>query len=276
MASARSTGVGSAPARGVHVHVGTRLVRSGRARRRGNAAAVGAETCRVASNLKTRRHMRPIIDGVMRQLAGATVEPQRILKLHPISRDLAAGLLSRSTYVAWLSQLFFVHRALEWHLGRLRAVVPALGFVVRDHYFHTPAIASDLACFGVGLQRLTPLASTSVLVEMIDGLAVRAPLSLLGIAYVLEDAKNGGRQMAKRARLAYRLPPGQGVQFLDPYGEAQRQRWLDFKIDMEATGFESAEVKVMADAASMMCKGMTHVLDEITAVERVTRRAPAV
>lgn len=220
--------------------------------------------------------MPPIIDGVMRQLAGATAEPQRTLKLHPISRDLAAGLLARGTYVAWLGQLFFVHRALEWHLGRLRAVVPALGFVVRDHYFHTPAIASDLACFGVGLQRLTPLASTSVLVEMIDGLAVRAPLALLGLAYVLEESKNGGRQMAKRARLAYRLPPGQGVAYLDPYGEAQRQRWLDFKIDMEATGFEAAEVKVMADAAGMMCNGLTHMLDEITAVERVTRRAPAV
>lgn len=217
--------------------------------------------------------MPPVIDGVMRQLAGGTAEQHRIVKLHPISRDLAAGLLSRSTYVAWLGQLFFVHRALEWHLGRLRSVVPALGFVIRDHYFHTPAIASDLACFGVGLQRLTPLASTSVLVELIDGLAVRAPLALLGLAYVLEEGKNGGRQMAKRARLAYRLPPGQGVAYLDPYGEAQRQRWLDFKIDMEATGFEPSEIKVISDAAVLMYKSLTHVFDEITAVERITRRA---
>jgi heme oxygenase len=219
------------------------------------------------------RRMRPIIDGVMRQLAAASAEPQRVLKLHPISRDLALGLLPRSTYVAWLGQLFFVHRALEWHLGRLRAVVPALGFIVRDHYFHTPAIASDLACFGVGLQRLTPLASTSVLVELIDGLAVRAPLALLGLDYVLEEAKNGGRQIAKRARLAYRLPQGQGVAYLDPYGEAQRQRWLDFKIDMEATGFESGEVKVISDAAALMCKSLTHVLDEVAAVARITRRS---
>lgn len=217
--------------------------------------------------------MPPVIDGVMRQLAGGTAEQHRIVKLHPISRDLAAGLLSRSTYVAWLGQLFFVHRALEWHLGRLRSVVPALGFVVRDHYFHTPAIASDLACFGVGLQRLTPLASTSVLVELIDGLAVRAPLALLGLAYVLEEGKNGGRQMAKRARLAYRLPPGQGVAYLDPYGEAQHQRWRDFKIDMEATGFEPSETKVISDAAVLMYKSLTHVFDEISAVERITRRA---
>lgn len=220
--------------------------------------------------------MRPLSDGVMRRLAAATSEPGRVLKQHPISRDLAAGLLSRSTYVAWLGQLFFVHRALEWHLGRLRAVVRALGCVVRDHYFHTPAIASDLACFGIRLPRLVPLASTGVLVEMIDGLAGRAPLALLGMAYVLEEAKNGGRQIAKRARLAYRLPPGQGVAYLDPYGEAQRQRWLDFKIDMEATAFAAEEAAVMADAAAIMCKGLTHVLDEIAAVERVTRRAPAV
>lgn len=219
--------------------------------------------------------MRPIIDGVMRRLVAATAEPQRVLKLHPISRDLAAGLLPRATYVAWLGQLFFVHRALEWHLGRLRVVVPPLASVVRDHYFHTPAIASDLACFGVGLQRLTPLASTSVLVELIDGLAVRAPLALLGLAYVLEDGKNGGRQIAKRARLAYRLRPGDGVAYLDPYGEAQRQRWLDFRVDMEATGFEPDEIAVIADAAKLMFQSLTSILDEIVAVERVTRRAPA-
>jgi heme oxygenase len=229
----------------------------------------------MASILDHGRAMRPIIDGVMRQLAGATAPSQSVLRQHPLSRDLAAGLLPRSTYVAWLGQLFFVHRALEWHLGRLRAVVPPLASVVRDHYFHTPAIASDLACFGVGLQRLSPLASTSVLVELIDGLAVRAPLALLGIAYVLEEGKNRGRQIAKRARLAYRLRPGDGVAYLDPYGEAQRQRWLDFKVDMEATGFEPAEVAVMADAAKLMFTSLTSILDEILAVERITRRAPA-
>ena len=37
-----------------------------------------------------------------------------------------AGLLPRGTYVSWLSQWYFVHRALEWHLARLRAVVPPL------------------------------------------------------------------------------------------------------------------------------------------------------
>jgi heme oxygenase len=216
--------------------------------------------------------MRPIIDGVMRQLAHATTDQQRTLKLHPFQRELALGLLPRGTYVAWLSQLFFIHRALEWHLGRLRSMVPPLASVVRDHYFHTPALASDLACFGMGLQRLTPLASTSVLVETIDGLAVRAPLALIGMAYVLEEGKNGGRQIAKRARLAYRLPPGHGVAYLDPYGEAQRQRWLDFRIDMEAVGFEPEETAVIADAARLTLQSLTTIMDEILAVERMTAR----
>ena len=216
--------------------------------------------------------MHPVIDGVMRRLVQATADQQRAAKLHPLQRDLAAGLLPRGTYVAWLSQLFFVHRALEWHLGRLRSMVPPLGAVVRDHYFHTPALASDLACFGVGLQRLTPLASTSVLMEVIDGFSVRAPLALLGIGYVLEDGKNGGRQIAKRARLAYRLPVGNGVAYLDPYGEAQRQRWLDFRVDMEATGFEPEEIAVIADAARLMFQSLTAIMDEILAVERITTR----
>lgn len=219
--------------------------------------------------------MPPVINGVMRRLGHATAEPQRTVKLHPLQRDLVAGLLPRSTYVAWLSQLFFVHRALEWHFGRLRSVVPPLAAVVRDHYFHTPALASDLACFGVGLQRLAPLASTSVLIELIDGLAVRAPLALLGIAYVLEDGKNSGRQIAKRARLAYRLPAGFGVAYLDPYGEAQRQRWLEFRVDMEAMGFGPEEIAMIADAARIMFRSLIAIMDEILAVERITHHAPA-
>jgi heme oxygenase len=220
--------------------------------------------------------MPPLTDGIMLRLAQATAEPQRALKQHPLQRDLAAGLLPRAVYVAWLGQLFFVHRALEWHLGRLRAAVPPLASVVRDHYFHTPALASDLSCFGVNLYTLTPLAPTTVLVELIEGLADRAPLTLLGFDYVLEEGKNGGRQKAKRARLAYRLAAGQGVAYLDPYGETQRQRWLDFKIDMEATAFEPWEVVVVADAARLMLDSLIAVMDAVLQSDAEMLTAPAV
>ena len=220
--------------------------------------------------------MPPLTDGVMLRLAQATAEPQRAMKAHPLQRDLAAGLLPRASYVEWLGQLFFVHRALEWHLGRLRAAVPPLASVAHDHYFHTPALASDLSCFGVILHRLVPLAPTTVLVELIEGLADRAPLALLGFAYVLEEAKNGGRQKAKRARLAYRLRPGQGVAYLDPYGDKQRQRWLDFKIDMEATGFEAWEVVVVADAARLILESLVAIMDAVLQGDAESSRLPAV
>jgi heme oxygenase len=220
--------------------------------------------------------MHPRTDGVMLRLAHVTAEPQRALKQHPLQRDLAAGLLPRAAYVGWLGQLFFVHRALEWHLGRLRAAVPPLASVVRDHYFHTPALASDLSCFGVNLQGLTLLSPTTVLVELIEGLADRAPLALLGFDYVLEEAKNGGRQKAKRARLAYRLTARQGVAYLDPYGETQRQRWLDFKIDMEATDFEAWEVVVIADAARMMLHSLITIMDAVLQSDVDVPQMPAV
>ena len=211
--------------------------------------------------------MRSVIDGVMRRLAQATAESQRALKQHPLQRELALGLLPRSTYVAWLGQLFFVHRTLEWHLGRLRSMVPPLAGVIHDHYFHTPALASDLSCFGVDLQRVARLAPTRVVIELIDGMAARAPLALIGFAYALEEKKNGGRQIAKRARLAYRLGAGQGVAYLDPYGEKQRQRWLDFTVDMEASGFEQAEVTVIADAARRMHDSLIAIMDAVLAHE---------
>ena len=97
--------------------------------------------------------MRPVIDGVMRRLAQATAESQRALRQHPLQRDLALGVLPRMTYVAWIGQLFFVHRALEWHLGRLRAHVPPLARWSTTTTSTRPALASDLSCFGVDLQQ---------------------------------------------------------------------------------------------------------------------------
>lgn len=221
----------------------------------------------MAPILDSRPAVPSAIDGVIKRLVQATGERRRIFRQHPLQRDLAVGLLPRSTYVAWLGQLFFVHRTLEWHVGRLRTTVPPIAAVIHDRYFHTPALASDLAYFEVDLHRTTPLAPTRMLVDVIEGLAGRAPLALLGFAYVLEDGKNGGRQVAKRARLAYRLRPGAGVAYLDPYGEKQRQRWLDLMIDMEAVGFEPDEIAVIADAAGVMLASLMNVMDAIVATQ---------
>jgi hypothetical protein len=212
------------------------------------------------------------IDGVIKRLVQATGERRRAMRHHPLQRDLALGLLPRATYVAWLGQLFFVHRTLEWHVGRLRTTVPPVAAVIHDRYFHTPALASDHAYFDVDLHRASPLAPTRMLVDVIEGVAGRAPLALLGFAYVLEDGKNGGRQIAKRARLAYRLRPGQGVAYLDPYGEKQRQRWLDFMVDMEAVGFEPKEIAVIADAAGLMLASLVTIMDAVVATEAMPVR----
>jgi hypothetical protein len=150
--------------------------------------------------------------------------------------------------------------------------VPPVAAVIHDRYFHTPALASDLAYFEVDLHRASPLAPTRMLVDVIEGVAGRAPLALLGFAYVLEDGKNGGRQIAKRARLAYRLRPGQGVAYLDPYGEKQRQRWLDFMVDMEAVGFEPKEIAVIADAAGLMLASLVTIMDAVVATEAMPVR----
>jgi heme oxygenase len=211
-----------------------------------------------------------VIDGVIKRLTQATGDRRRAVRQHALQRDLAAGLLPRATYVAWLGQLFFVHRTLEWHVGRLRATVPPIAAVIHDRYFHTPALASDLSYFDVNLHRTTALAPTQMLVDVIEGVASRAPLALLGFAYVLEDGKNGGRQIAKRARLAYRLRAGTGVAYLDPYGEKQRQRWLDFMVDMEAVGFEPEEIAVIADAAGLMLASLVTIMDAIVATQATT------
>lgn len=176
-------------------------------------------------------------------------------------RDLAGGTLPRGKYVESLGQLLHIHRALDGRLLALRADVPAIGTVMREHYAQEQHLLDDLAFFGRDAAAIEPLQATKQMTDRIEGDAGREPVSLLGTLYVLEGSNNGGKFLAKAVRRAYALPDGRGTRYLDPYGDRQRECWAEFKAAMNAVPFTAAECDAILAAAQ-------RTFEEIGAVYR--------
>jgi len=165
------------------------------------------------------------------------------------NQDLIKGKLPLDSYVALLTQLYLIHRALESHLHRLRAARTPFERVLRDYQFQEPYLIEDLAFFGRDVAKAEPLPATRAFIAEVDRLAEDNPVALLGVHYVFEGSNNGGKFIARALRRVYNLSGSNGTRYLDPYGENQPAYWQAFKNDMDAVGFSPEECETLIAAA---------------------------
>lgn len=183
---------------------------------------------------------------------------------HPFQRMLFKGQLPVEQYVANLGQLYLVHDALERALRAHLSSTPALAGVVRSYQFQVPYLAEDLAHFGVDISRIEATPGTRVLIGQIAKASETMPVSLLGYHYVLEGSNNGSKYIARNVSRAYGLPMGgSGLRYLDPYGDEQSARWMEFKTDLLAVSLTGAEQDAVVGAAREMFAGLARIGGEL-------------
>jgi len=179
------------------------------------------------------------------------------------NQELVKGNLPRDRYVEMLAQLFLIHRALEGHLRRHAASVPAFGSVLRDYQYQEPYLLADLVFFGRDTGTIETLPATKRLVNRIDEIAAREPAGLLGMHYVFEGSNNGSKFISKAVRRAYQLANGDGTRYLDPYGDHQRGYWQRFKDDMNAVEFTPAQRDAIVQTAGETFEGVMKLHGEL-------------
>lgn len=187
--------------------------------------------------------------GIMIQLKESTRKLHDATEDGTFNQDLIKGKLPLDAYVALLTQLYFVHRALESQLRRLRGTQAAFGRVLREYQFQEPYLLEDLAFFGRDVAKAEPLPATRGFIAEIDRLAEENPLALLGVHYVFEGSNNGGKFIARALRRVYNLSGSAGTRYMEPYGENQAAYWQAFKNDMDAVGFSPDECEALVSAA---------------------------
>lgn len=201
---------------------------------------------------------------VMAKLKTATADLHTEAENRPMQRALAKGTLPREQYVAYLGQLFLLHRTLEEVTDAATSSHRAFATVVRDYQRRTPELRADLAEHGVDAEAVTPQPATEAAMNEVRRRAGEDPVSILGLTYVLEGSNNGSKYIARNLMKSYQLTPGKpGLSYFDPYGDEQMPRWLAFKADMDAVGFDEAEQETIIDAAKAMFRMIADISDEV-------------
>lgn len=200
---------------------------------------------------------------VMTRLRDSTGELHAQAEGHAFQRALVSGAIEAPVYTAYLQQMLLLHRALESALRGATVSLPAIGRVVTPEQYQEPYLLEDLRFFEASAQGLTPTPGARRLIERITRDAARDPASLLGFHYVLEGANNGNRFIARAIRKALNLTGSQGVRYLDPYGERQREVWSAFKSVMDAEPFTETQATIMVEAAKAMFRGIMDISSDL-------------
>jgi heme oxygenase len=180
---------------------------------------------------------------VMTRLKDETADLHRDAETSRFQKALVKGEVGREAYAAWLGQMMLIHEALEAALHESTSV--AIAAVNRPEYDRAADLAADVADLEAPAAP-APLPATTALLSRI---AAADDLALLGMRYVLEGSNNGNRFIAMAIR---KNLPEAPTRYLDPYGEAQRPRWAQFKADMDAIGFDPAQQDRLVAAAQEM------------------------
>jgi heme oxygenase len=199
--------------------------------------------------------------GVMPVLRDSTADLHQAAEQSAFQQALVRGVLPREQYVNWLGQMLHLHRALETALRSAQSTGGPVARVVHAWQFQEPRLLEDLKFFGAG----EPGEALPSVREFARWASVADGVELLGAHYVLEGSKNGGRYIAKGVRRAYALASDDGARHLDPYGEAQRERWAEFKAAMSAEQFSAGDTARMVEAARRMFRTVTQLGDELAA-----------
>ncbi len=200
----------------------------------------------------------------MVRLKESTADLHHAAESHPFQRAMLTGSISREQYIRWLGQMLLIHRGLE---GSLREAVknqPQKTRAIREFQYQEPYLNEDLSFLG-SANAASPLPATAALLR---GFEQRRdePAALLGFHYVLEGSNNGSKYIAAALRPRLGLGAGPGTRYLDPYGDAQRSHWQQFRQDMATVEFSQAEIEAMVSAAREMFEGIRRLSDDLLSI----------
>ena len=184
-------------------------------------------------------------------------------------RQLMAGSLPREEYVAFLEQSLLIHQALEQAMPAVHGALPETVAMLTDQQVHSARIEADLQILTGSPANTAPTAmkSTAEFLGHIRAFAASRPVVLLGIWYVLEGSKNGGKFLARAVEKAYGLEPRVGSSYMDPYGSDQQTIWRAFKETLDGLPLADDQRRMVEMAANHTFLAVTNLCREIVGEE---------
>jgi heme oxygenase len=201
-------------------------------------------------------------DSIMQRLKTETRDLHSHAESRVLQRQIASGEIERDAFVAYLGQLYFVHRALETALEESRGANSAINSIATADRMRIADLDRDLSFHGQDPDDLEANEAASRFMARIDETKTTMPVALLGALYVLEGSTNGGRFLARALRKSWNLD-AEGLAYFDPYGDEQPQRWAAFRRDMDGSSFDAAQHQAIVEMAKATFVAISAVSDEV-------------
>jgi heme oxygenase len=185
---------------------------------------------------------------------------------HPRQARLVTGQATRLDYAAWLGQMLRVWRAVDAAISQIAGRDARIAAMVKPYHPHADRVAADLAFLGQTPATFPAVPAAERFVAWLDEVAARGDAAVVGAWYVLEGSSNGGRYIAKALSRALSIPGPAGLTSLDPHAEAQRERWLAWRADLDAQGWSDTERDGIVAAAARTFDAITEIMDDMDRV----------
>jgi len=207
--------------------------------------------------------------GIMERLRETTRDLHKEAESRPLQRSMARGTLPRGSYAMYLAQLRHVHAALEDALDGVAGSSAGLAELFTDERRRVPDLDRDLAAFGIDPAGVPVLPPAEAFIADVRELATENPISLLGPLYVLEGSTNGGKFLARVLERSLGLESGDGLSYMDPYGERQPEMWASFKRSADATELTPEESDAVIRSARRTFSAIAGISDSIMPPEQI-------
>lgn len=197
--------------------------------------------------------------GVMDELRAAVQPHHERMQALPYFAALEAGAASLQAYISHLRAMAIIQGALEQACHR--ATDPAVVAVWRMNMGKHALLEADLRFFAPRQVDLMPEVAGHAMdvAELIHRLSDTQPLALLGFVYVLEGASLGARHVSPQVARCFNLHTGDGLAYLNAYGEETRARWAAFGQRMNDAVRGEAGMATVRAAAVTCFENLYHV-----------------
>ncbi len=209
--------------------------------------------------------MSDVDSPIMQRLKAETRDLHTHAESRVLQQKIAKGAVDRPSFMAYLGQLYHVHRALESALTESSDRDPAIGAIATADRMRIPDLDRDLAFYEMDRDELEAGEAASGFASQIEEMKKSKPVALLGALYVFEGNTNGGRFLARALSQSWGLD-GDGLSYFDPYGEEQPQRWAAFKRDMDGASFADDQQEAIIEMTKTTFRAIAEVSDEVSQV----------
>jgi len=188
-------------------------------------------------------------DSLALALRERTASLHHAAEQRPIQQAMLRGDVAVESYAAFLATRLAIHARLEPALLDLAKADPRITPIIDPGALQEQNLLADIQDLDHPLDHEPSKEPVAHLLRYVDDLAERRPIALLGVHYVLEGSKNGGRFLQPRVGHALGPSRSSATRYLNPHGSQQGAVWKRYRQALDAAPLDSDQREAIVEAA---------------------------